>query len=102
MPKNLTLCFRCVAGSVALAHWQIFLAYAKYPKPGLHMWANQVVKEWFEETWLIEAVVEAPQLDEAARALVQPLSSQSFYLFLRRVRASGHWGHDLRLRLFCS
>lgn len=31
------------------AHWQIFLAYAKYLSPDFHMWANQVVKERFEE-----------------------------------------------------
>jgi hypothetical protein len=24
------------------AHWQIFLAYAKYLSPDFHMWANQV------------------------------------------------------------
>jgi hypothetical protein len=31
------------------AHWQIFLAYAKYLSPDFHMWANHVVKERFEE-----------------------------------------------------
>jgi hypothetical protein len=31
------------------AHWQIFLAYAKYLSPDFHIWANQVVKERFEE-----------------------------------------------------
>lgn len=31
------------------AHWQLALAYAKYLSPEFHMWANQVVKERFEE-----------------------------------------------------
>lgn len=31
------------------AHWQIWLAYAKYLSPELHMWANQVVKDRIEE-----------------------------------------------------
>ena len=43
------------------AHWQIFLAYAKYLSPDFHMWANQVVKEWFEEM-ADRKLVEAPNL----------------------------------------
>lgn len=31
------------------AHWQIALAYAKYLDPAFHSWANQVVRERFEE-----------------------------------------------------
>jgi len=31
------------------AHWQIALAYAKYLSPEFHIWANQVIKERFEE-----------------------------------------------------
>lgn len=29
------------------AHWQIFLAYAKYLSPEFYMWASQVIKERF-------------------------------------------------------
>lgn len=31
------------------AHWQIFLAYAKYLSPEFHMWANDVIKARIEE-----------------------------------------------------
>lgn len=30
------------------AHWQIALAYAKYPSPEFHMWCNQVVRAHME------------------------------------------------------
>jgi hypothetical protein len=36
-------------GGGTKAHWQIWLAYAKYLSPELHMWANQIVKERIEE-----------------------------------------------------
>lgn len=31
------------------AHWQIFLAYAKYLSPEFHIWANEVIRDRFEE-----------------------------------------------------